>query len=140
MPNLTLTNPDPITPNVCSHYWISNLTLTPAMLAATLRPFDGQHVLGNASLAKRVVADPTKDTAAAAVITTVTTAVQAIAGKTAAISLITVSDADPLGKTLVLALFADKSIFRVADLFTLLASNSQAAAAFNALITFLATK
>ena len=140
MPAPTLANPEPITPTICNKYWITNLTLTPAMLSATLRPFDGANVLGNTSLAKRVIVDPTKDAAAAATIATITAAIQGIAGKTAAVTLITVSEADPRAATAVLALFADKSTHRIADLFALVGSNSQAAGAFAALITYLATK
>jgi hypothetical protein len=139
MSNPTLPNPTPITTASCATFWSSSLTLSTPLLSATLRPCDGQHVLGNRSLAKRVVADTTKDAAAAAVVAAVAAQMQRLSGK-APVSLVTVSECDPLAPVSVLALFADKTQYKIPDLFALVGSDPLVAAAYAQVIAYLATK
>jgi hypothetical protein len=137
---MPITNPNPVTPAACNEYWVSSITLSNPLLSAVLRPSDGQHVIGNASLAKRIVADASKDAAALAAVTAAFAQIQRVSGKPAAPTCLTVSEADPLGKIQLIAVFADKSVYRVADLMALVASDSQVAAAYAGVIEYLATK
>jgi len=133
-------NPSPITPGPCGQYWVSSLTLSNPLFSATLRPSDGPHVLGNPALAKRITADTTKDAVAAAAVASVFDQVARLSGKSAAVAVVTVSEADPLGPVQVLAVFADKSTYRIADLFAMLADDAAVAAAYGEVMAFLATK
>ena len=136
----TITNPTPITPNACGTYWVSSLTLSNPLMSALLRPCDGQFVVGNVSKSKRVTADTSKDAAAKTVVDAVFAQLQRLSGKTSDVLAATVSEADPLDKIQLVAVFADKSTYAVADLMALVGSDEQVAAVYAQVISYLATK
>ena len=121
-------------------YWLASLTLSNPLTSAVLRPYDGQHVIGNASLSRRVTADTSKDAAAAAVVSAVLANVARLSGKSAAPVMVTLSEADPLSAVPLVASFADKSTYRVRDVMVLLATDSTASAAYAQVISYLAGK
>jgi hypothetical protein len=135
-----LTNPNPITPNVCDKFWVSSITLSNPLLSAVLRPYDGQIVIGNPSKENRVVADTSKDAAAAAAVTAIFAQITRLSEKTAAVSVATVSEADPLSPIRLVAVFSDRSSFSIPDVMALVASDSAVAAAYNQVLEYLATQ
>ena len=137
---MPITNPNPVTPNVCGQYWVSSITLSNPLFSAVLRPYDGQFVIANASKARRIVTDTSKDAAALAAVTAAFAQIQRISGKSAAPTCLTVSEADPLAAIQLIAVFADKGVYRVADLMALVASDPQVAAAYAGVLAYLATK
>jgi hypothetical protein len=137
---MAITNPNPVTPGDCGIYWVSSLTLSTPLVAATLRPYDGQYVVGNASKAKRVVADTSKDTAAAALVTAAFAQFQRLASKTAAVKVASVCEADPLSPVRVTALFTDNSTYIIADLMSLIGTDTQVAGVYGQILSYLATK
>ncbi|MGD0899217.1 MAG: hypothetical protein ABR915_15380 [Thermoguttaceae bacterium] len=137
---MPITNPNPVTPAACGQYWVSSITLSNPLFSAVLRPSDGQFVIANASKARRIVADASKDAAALAAVTAAFAQIQRVSGKAAAVSVLTVSEADPLSAIQLVAVFADKSVYRVADLMALVASDPQVAAAYAGVLAYLATK
>ena len=135
-----LTNPSPVTPNACNEYWVTSITLSNPLLAAALCPFDGQYVIGNASKSKRIVADTSRDSAALAAVNAVFAQISRLSGNSAAVNVVTTSEADPLSPVAVTAVFADGNVYQIADLFALIAADSQAAAAYESLMSYLASK
>ena len=115
MSDTVITNPNPIAPGACNKYWIASLTLSNPLFSATLRPFDGQFVVGNASKAKQVVADASKDSAAAAVVTAAFAQITRLSGNAAAVEVVTYYEADPLAPVAVTAVFADGSTFSIPE-------------------------
>ena len=139
MSDAVITNPNPVAP-ACGKYWVSSLTLSNPLFSATLRPFDGQFVVGNASKAKLVVADASKDSAAAAVVTAAFAQITRLSANAAVVQCVTYCEADPLLPVAVTAVFADSSTFSIPDVLSLVGGDPLAAAAYNGLIAYLATK
>jgi hypothetical protein len=134
---MPITNPNPITPNVCGDLWVSSITISNPLFSAILRPYDGQYVLGNESLAKRVMADTSASAAAKAVVDAVFAQVARISGNAAAVTCVTASEADPLLPISVVAVFADGSTYRIADLFAATTADADLAAAYAGVIAWL---
>jgi hypothetical protein len=138
--SVTIPNPNPVTPTACGSYWVSSLALSNLLFSAILRPFDGQFVVGNASKARRIAVDTSKDAAAKTVVDAAFAEIKTLSGKTADVVAATVSEADPLAKIQLVAVFADKSTYRIGDLMALVGSDPQVAAAYAQVLSYLASK
>jgi hypothetical protein len=137
---MPIANPNPVTPGVCNQYWATLITVTPTRLRATELPSDGVYLIGNPGLQHGINVDLTQDAAGMAVMNAVFAEAQKLAGKTLAVTQLQVAAPDPSAKVTAIAVFSDKSIYVTQDLFGLMATDQQAAAAFASMEAYLAGK
>lgn len=133
---MPITNPNPVSPGACLDFWVSDLTITPGMLLAILRPYDGTYVIGNRTKKRRVfVTNLIGD--ALVVVNAITAEVKRLAGKDVAVDCLNVTDADPAEPIVVSARFVDGSYFHIDDLMAILTTDQAVAGSYAALMAFL---
>jgi hypothetical protein len=136
----TIANPNPITPGVCNLYWVASLSLSEPMLTAMLRPTDGRFVIANPENAKQIAIDATKDAAAKAVVDSVFAQITRLSNKTATVRLASISQPDPSAKISLLAGFDDKTSYRIGDVMAIVDTDLAVASAYQAVLSYLASK
>ena len=158
---MAITNTTPVTPGAANIYWIFFAEFQPAVpavaavpatdttpavaavpavaafLRANMAPSDGKYLIGNQSLTKYI---HDGSDAAVALVNALLAAVQTASGKTSAVTKVDVFAGDPLKPVILVAHLADKTVYRINDLFAALAANSAMAAVYQSIVAFLATK
>ena len=132
---MAITNTTPITVGSPNIYWVTQLTLQPTTVQATLVPSDGTYLIGNPSLQKRVL-----DKTTPAIIGEVYTALQTITSKTSLPVFVNIIAQDPTKPIQLVANFGSEGSYFVKDVFGTLGSNTTFTTVYANVLTYLATK